>query len=188
MEQDKIIKMVALVSVLFLSIWAFMRGDVVFGVIGLAILFVLVYFFFLQDVIKREPMDLIEMVKIAKTYLEDEFKISVEDGEGFRLYGHREHGSEKYKMVFQHQDEETAETHYYPVTMNRFTGKFSDATGVIYNTINLAEHFLQDDGKPGRGTGTQSMAEVQEMFESTTQRLEDRIDRIRSGQKEDSYE
>lgn len=175
------IKYVVLAVSVILSLWAFMREDVLVGLGGLVVSAFLFYTLFIKEAINEEELDLSAMIQKSRTFLEDYFKLSLSPGDNFKVYDHCPYGDRLYRIVFLYNDPDTAEKIYFPVTIDKFTGKFGEKTGTKFNKIVPIELFLSK--QPGLAQQNKFTVEsVKEMLEAQNDAVRDEISKIRSEQ------
>jgi len=168
------IKIAIPVIVTLLMLWAFLRGEIALAMISLILLVIFLAVPFVRQKIEgSQQLDLKDIINKSTVYLENNFKISVGRDRSFKLLDHAPYGDTEYKLVFVRTLENGA-TEYYPVTIDKTTGKFGESTGVTLKSINEAEYFLRKDvGAPV--TKPMSMPEAQAMMQQQIEELEEKI-------------
>lgn len=162
-----------------LTVWAFMREEVLIAFGGLIVTLVLVYVLIIKESIPEEELDLSAMIQKSRTFLEDYFKLSLSPGDNFKVYDHSPYGDRLYRIVFLYDDPDTAERVYFPVTIDKFTGKFGEKTGTKHTKIVPIELFLNK--QPGLAQQNKFTIEsVREMLESQNDVVREEISKIKS--------
>lgn len=178
-DKQKNFKIVLIVISFGIGIWSFSRGESLLGFVGLFLGLIFVSMFFVKGKLaKEQQLSLTEMVNKSTAYLEDFFKISVGKGinRNFKLYNHGPSGEREYRLVFVYENED-AEKKYYPVTMDKFSGNFGEATGTIYFSVNEAEYFLNKE-KGATIKKPVSIQDVEDLMENNLSDLRARLDVI----------
>jgi hypothetical protein len=170
--EDKmwLVKIIVCVAVLGLAIWAFARHEYVIGGIVLVVFGAFIWLLFLRNMTNREPLELHVMIAMSLSYLEDQFKLTPGKSRDFKLWHHEPSGKTDYKLVFFYEDSTTAKETYYPVTIDRFTGKFGEATGTSLSSVSLAEYFFKK--MPGQPISRPvEIEDIQELFKKQQESL-----------------
>lgn len=159
-----LVKVFIVVATLGLSIWAFVRQEYIIGAVGLVVFAVFVWFLFLRNMVNKEPLELHVMIEMSLAYLEDHFKLTPGKSRDFKLWQHEPSGKTDYKLVFQHHTDDGNVT-YYPVTIDRFSGKFGEGTGTSTDKISNAEYFIKKS--PGQPISRPvEIEDIQELFKN----------------------
>jgi len=145
------------------STWAFVRGELLIGFLVLVVAVIFLFFGFLKEKFQPEAKPLEELIKDSLLYLNNEFKITVGEGKNFDLHSHAPFGEKEYKLVFIKKDD-FGVPQYYPVTVDKFTGRFGELTGTSTDKKSEAEYFLNK--KPGANSSPGvSLQNIQDLME-----------------------